>query len=73
VAPADGEEFSGVSGIVETPDGGLWLGEYRGAVHIPSAEVKISCVIPPLESTMRFSNRSTVFLARFKKLPRTQA
>jgi hypothetical protein len=22
VAPADGEEFSGVSGIVETPDGG---------------------------------------------------
>ena len=39
VAPADSEEFSGVSGIVETPDGGLWLSEYRGAIHIPAAEV----------------------------------
>jgi signal transduction histidine kinase/ligand-binding sensor domain-containing protein len=39
VAPADGASFGSVSGVVETPDGSLWLSEYRGAIHLPAAEL----------------------------------
>lgn len=37
VNPA-GEPFGAVSGIVETEDGGLWLNESHGIVHIPASE-----------------------------------
>nr|ACN18082.1 two-component system sensor protein [uncultured bacterium BLR5] len=33
-----GEPFGAVSGIVETEDGGLWLNESHGIVHIPASE-----------------------------------
>ena len=33
-----GEPFGAVSGIVETADGGLWLNESHGIVHIPASE-----------------------------------
>lgn len=33
-----GEPFGAVSGIVETEDGGLWLNESHGIVHIPAGE-----------------------------------
>ncbi|HSI60130.1 MAG TPA: two-component regulator propeller domain-containing protein, partial [Ideonella sp.] len=36
---ADGPPLRGVSGIVETADGSLWLNEAGGFVHIPGAEV----------------------------------
>ena len=37
---ADATPLSSVSGIVETADGSLWLGEARGVVDIPAAEVQ---------------------------------
>jgi signal transduction histidine kinase/ligand-binding sensor domain-containing protein len=38
---ADGAKpFSGISGIVETPDGSLWLSEARGVIHIPVTEIQ---------------------------------
>ena len=33
-----GEPFGAISGIVETEDGGLWLNESHGIVHIPASE-----------------------------------
>jgi signal transduction histidine kinase/ligand-binding sensor domain-containing protein len=35
-----GEPFGAVSGIIETPDGGLWLSEMKGIVHISSEETR---------------------------------
>lgn len=35
---AVGEPFGAISGIVETEDGGLWLNESHGIVHIPASE-----------------------------------
>lgn len=35
-----GEPFSSVSGIVETPDGGLWLNEINGIVYISPEEIR---------------------------------
>jgi len=40
VAGADGEPFGTVSGIIETPDGGLWLNEMTGIVQIPPEEIR---------------------------------
>jgi PAS domain S-box-containing protein len=40
VTGADGEPFGTVSGIVETPDGGLWLNEMTGIVQIPAEEIR---------------------------------
>lgn len=40
VSAAGGEPFGAVSGIIETPDGGLWLNEMKGIVHIPSEETR---------------------------------
>ncbi len=34
------EPFGTVSGIVETPDGSLWLNEMRGVVRIPPEEIR---------------------------------
>lgn len=34
VDPSDGSVFSGVSGLVVDPDGGLWFSENRGIIHI---------------------------------------
>lgn len=39
VVPADGDSFRNVSGLVETPDGSVWLAEARGVVHIAAAEI----------------------------------
>lgn len=36
---ADAEALRGVTGMVETPQGGLWLNTLRGAVHIAAAEL----------------------------------
>jgi len=40
VQVADGEPFGAVSGIIETPDAGLWLNEMRGIVQIPEEEMR---------------------------------
>lgn len=40
VNAAGDEPFGAISGIIETRDGGLWLNEMRGIVHIPSEEVR---------------------------------
>lgn len=40
VITPEGGAFGGVSGIVETASDGLWLGEYRGVVHIPADEMR---------------------------------
>jgi len=40
LSAADAVPFRGVSGIVETADGSLWLSESRGVIEIPSAEVR---------------------------------
>ena len=40
VRTGDGAMFGAVSGIVETPDAGLWLNEMRGIVQIPAEEVR---------------------------------
>jgi len=40
VQPVNGEPFGAVSGIIETPDSGLWLNEMRGIVHIPREEIQ---------------------------------
>jgi signal transduction histidine kinase/ligand-binding sensor domain-containing protein len=40
VRVAGGEPFDAISGIIETSDGGLWLNEMRGIVHIPAEEVR---------------------------------
>lgn len=37
---AAGEPLATISGIIETPDSGLWLNEMRGIVHISSAEIQ---------------------------------
>lgn len=34
------DALGGISGIVETADGALWLGTARGVIHIPPAEIK---------------------------------
>jgi signal transduction histidine kinase/ligand-binding sensor domain-containing protein len=39
VLPYDAPAFSSVSGIIEAPDGSLWLNENRGVVHVSAAEV----------------------------------
>jgi PAS domain S-box-containing protein len=40
VTGADGEPFGAISGIIETPDGGLWLNEMTGIVQIPAEEIR---------------------------------
>ncbi len=40
VTVAGGEPFGAISGIIETPDGGLWLNEMSGIVQIPPEEVR---------------------------------
>jgi signal transduction histidine kinase len=35
-----GEPLAAISGIIETPDRGLWLNEMRGIVHISSSEIR---------------------------------
>jgi signal transduction histidine kinase/ligand-binding sensor domain-containing protein len=40
VQPASGEPFGAVSGIIETPDTGLWLNEMKGIVQIPAEEIR---------------------------------
>ena len=40
VMPAGGQPFGSVSGIVETPDGGLWLNEINGIVYISPEEIR---------------------------------
>lgn len=40
VQPGDGEPFGAVSGIIVTPDSGLWLNEMRGIVQIPQDEIR---------------------------------
>jgi signal transduction histidine kinase/ligand-binding sensor domain-containing protein len=40
VIVAGDEQLGAVAGIIETPDGGLWLNEMRGIVHIPSEEIR---------------------------------
>jgi signal transduction histidine kinase/ligand-binding sensor domain-containing protein len=40
VKVAGGDPFGSISGIIETPDGGLWLNEMRGIVHIPPEETR---------------------------------
>ena len=37
---AAGEPLAAISGIIETPDSGLWLNEMRGIVHISSSEIQ---------------------------------
>jgi signal transduction histidine kinase/ligand-binding sensor domain-containing protein len=37
---ASGEPLAAISGIIETPDSGLWLNEMRGIVHISSPEIQ---------------------------------
>ena len=40
VTVAGGEQLGAISGIIETADGGLWLNETRGIVHIAPEEVR---------------------------------
>lgn len=40
IIPVDADQFRTVWGIVETSEGDLWLSEYRGVTHLPSAEVR---------------------------------
>jgi signal transduction histidine kinase/ligand-binding sensor domain-containing protein len=40
VMVAGDEQLGAVSGIIETPAGGLWLNEMRGIVHIPPEEIR---------------------------------
>jgi len=40
VTVAAGEPFGAVAGIIEMSDGGLWLNESRGIVHIPPEEIR---------------------------------
>jgi signal transduction histidine kinase/ligand-binding sensor domain-containing protein len=40
VLPPGGQPFGSVSGIVETPDGGLWLNEINGIVCISPEEIR---------------------------------
>ncbi len=37
---AGSEPLGAISGIIATPDGGLWLNEVKGIVHIPPEEVR---------------------------------
>ncbi|HKS83324.1 MAG TPA: two-component regulator propeller domain-containing protein [Candidatus Acidoferrales bacterium] len=39
VQPADYESFRNVSGLLEMPDGSVWLAEARGVVHISAKEI----------------------------------
>lgn len=38
----EGEGFTGVSGIVETNGGDLWLNENRGIAYIPASEIRLA-------------------------------
>jgi signal transduction histidine kinase/ligand-binding sensor domain-containing protein len=38
--PADADAFGAVSGIITTPDAGLWLNEMNGIVQIPQEEIR---------------------------------
>lgn len=40
VQTGDGRPLGAVSGIIETPDSGLWLNEMRGIVQIPAEEIR---------------------------------
>jgi PAS domain S-box-containing protein len=40
VTGEDGEPFGAISGIIATSDGGLWLNEMKGIVHISPEEVR---------------------------------
>ena len=40
VQPSSGEPFGAISGIIETPDTGLWLNEMKGIVQIPPEEIR---------------------------------
>jgi signal transduction histidine kinase/ligand-binding sensor domain-containing protein len=40
------ESFRGISGMVETADGGLWLNEARGIVHIPAEQLRMALEKP---------------------------
>lgn len=40
VNPSDGSALGGVSGIVASPDDGLWFSENRGIRHIPEAQLR---------------------------------
>jgi signal transduction histidine kinase/ligand-binding sensor domain-containing protein len=40
VQPASGEPFGAVSGIIETPDAGLWLSEMKEIVQISQEEIR---------------------------------
>ena len=40
VTVARGEPFGAVSGIIETPDGALWLNEMTGIIQIPPEEIR---------------------------------
>ena len=40
IRAADGTPFGAVSGIIDTPDAGLWLNEMSGIVQIPPEEVR---------------------------------
>jgi len=46
VHTVDGEPFGAVSGIIETPDSGLWLNEMKGIVQIPR-EVMRQVLVDP--------------------------
>jgi signal transduction histidine kinase/ligand-binding sensor domain-containing protein len=53
VQPADGEPFGAVSGIIETPDTGLWLNEMRGIVQIPEEEIRAVLANPSHAASCR--------------------
>jgi signal transduction histidine kinase/ligand-binding sensor domain-containing protein len=56
VNAAAGEPIAAISGIIETPDSGLWLNEMRGIVHISSPEIQRFIANPNhLVSYRRFS------------------
>jgi signal transduction histidine kinase/ligand-binding sensor domain-containing protein len=46
VEAADGEPLGAVSGIIETPENGLWLNEMKGVVQIPSEEINRTIADP---------------------------
>jgi ligand-binding sensor domain-containing protein len=46
LAPEGAEALNGVSGIVETRDGALWLNASRGVIHIPANEVRLALENP---------------------------
>jgi PAS domain S-box-containing protein len=40
IVPADAETFGSVAGVVEAPNGSLWLAEKRGAIEIAAREIQ---------------------------------